>query len=349
MNRSRKSKKYHKRRGSHSKGNRKKRLSNEMRFIVDTFLGIFLFLTILRYFPASFFIQLEWFNGNQLFRLGLTLIGIVLFLFDFSRKRSLAANLAAVGIIILIIEGFVYIPLKAKTADVPDARTLRVLTMNCEQQEMDGLLEYLDKQKVELACLQEVHVYRQKDFIANAAEYGYHGHYQHLRRDAGMGILILSTNPFTHIDSISTESAGLNWRTFPKVETTIDSRPIEVIGIQLESVDRKRDLAGIVQSQRFRTSQAKLLSEEVKDHDGYFLVLGDYNSTPTDRSIRPLRRHLKDSWIKGGGGLGATWSSSRALFRIDQILYRDFEKAANTRIDPLLGSDHMAYQVDLFW
>lgn len=321
--------------------------SSEVLFILDTLLLIGFGLILLRYLPPRIFLNFEIVLGNQDFRFLFIFFHIILLLCNLRAGRHLPSFVGLAAIAILVAEFFAYIPLKGNKAIYPEDQRVRVLTLNCATRSPFEVISYLEQEKPDVVCLQEVHLYSQDDLIRMADSVGYQGHYQHLRRDSGMGVVLLTRGTITRIDSLSAESFHWNWRVFMNVTLNLKGEDVHLIGVQLESIDRKRDWAGAMESWRYRLRQSRAVAAALDRAEGRFIVLGDYNATPTDRSISPIRKRLKDAWLEAGKGLGATWSNKHPVFRIDQVCYRGFKGASNPHIFPLTESDHLAYQVDL--
>lgn len=86
------------------------------------------------------------------------------------------------------------------------------------------------------------------------------------------------------------------------------------------------------------------------------LVLGDYNTSPSEAEYAALKRGLRDTHVEVGEGPGWTWRPSRFTFlpfgflRIDLQLTAGAIRPASTSIDCSLPGDHCRlfgdYQID---
>ncbi|NQU05541.1 MAG: endonuclease/exonuclease/phosphatase family protein [Calditrichaeota bacterium] len=100
---------------------------------------------------------------------------------------------------------------------------------------------------------------------------------------------------------------------------------------------------------KVRLEQARAIAHEIDRINGPLIVLGDFNTTPTDRIFRIICSQLTDTWVETGKSLGLTWHLEAPLFRIDYILYKNFQAAANGKLYTFrYSSDHLVYNVDLF-
>ncbi len=335
----------------HHRHKEKKPVTFETKFYWDIIFIIILFLTVIIYLGDSTLSALAWLTDNQLFRLIMLPVSFILLIINLSTRRWFQSIFVLALVVGLGIEAWHYVPVKQNENVFERSDLLRVFTMNVGSRPYYGVLEHIVANDVDIACLEEVRVADADTLLDWAPDNGYNAHYQHLRRDAGMGVVLLTKGEITDIDSLHGMSFGTELRAFMVVTTRFDDREITIYPFQLESVDRSKGPAGWIQSWKLRQDQSRLLAHQLQRFQGDHLILaGDFNATPTDRSIRPLRRDMEDSWRMGGGKwLGATWSSDRPLFRIDAVTYKGFNGAANGSVIRLAESDHMAYQVDLVW
>jgi endonuclease/exonuclease/phosphatase family metal-dependent hydrolase len=107
------------------------------------------------------------------------------------------------------------------------------------------------------------------------------------------------------------------------------------IPVQYDSADRDEEIAAI----RVRIDRSLAAGERL-------LVLGDYNTTPTEPEFKVLTRDLKDTHTEVGEGPGWTWRPSRFTFlpfgflRIDLQLTAGPIRPASTSMDCSLPGDH---------
>lgn len=325
----------------------RRRVSPEARFIAAVLLLLLAVLLLLRYLPVPFLLGFEWFTGNQpvRFLLGLLALGYALILS--ARGLRVPALLSLALFAVVAVEAERFIPWGANTAALPEEERVRVFTYNAATRDPEQLLAAAFEADADLICLQETPRKYRDAIFERGREKGYHAVYQHLRRDAGMGTLLLSRGEIIPVDTIAVPSARNILRRFLVVDTRLKGRTIRVLNVQLESMERRRELWGVVASWHLRRRQVEAVSKAIDGAPGMVILAGDCNMTPTDRLMRPLLGRLADSWRAAGSGLGGTWHRQRPWFRIDYILYRGFEGAANARRLHAGESDHLAYEVDL--
>jgi len=335
-------------RSNHSlKRKKTKKLSREEKFILDVLAVLFAFVLLLRYISDTMLLSIEWFSGNQLARFFLALAVLIISLINIRKKRALIGLLTLLPFFLVVSEVVRFVPFKGIEQGLNHEERIRVLTCNMATKSMDGVIEQISADSVDIACLQEVPLIWSRSMHEHAKASGYNGRYVLMRDDAGMGTMILSREPIFEYDTLYTSSWGDKIRRFSRVTTTHNGKQIRVVSVQLESTNRKSDLWGVIQSWQLRTEQAGRVRDALTTERTPLILAGDMNSTPTNRAVRPLLKAFTDSWLVGGRGLGATWHVKIPLLRIDYILYRGFNGAANTKIFPLGESDHQAYRVDL--
>lgn len=326
---------------------RKRKLGREERFILDVLVALVVFLVGIRYLPGEWLISLEWLTGNQVARLGLGLVALLFALLNFLRRRSLSGSIALLPVLVILVETIIFVPFVSSKSVPPSAATVRVLTFNNATEKTDGVLDGIVESGAQIACLQEFPITGHQVFLDSAKSRGYDGWFVLLRDDAGMGTVILSREPLSRVDTLFTSSWNEKVRRFTRVNTTIHGRPVRVASVQLESTNRKADLWGVIESWKLRMEQAERVKDAMLGGKTPVILAGDLNSTPTNRAIRPLLQSMHDSWKDAGLGYGGTWHRTFRLFRIDYILYNNFDAAANPTFIKLGKSDHLAYVVDL--
>jgi len=326
---------------------RARRIQRDEAFILDVVTILFTLPILLRYLSAELFLSLEWFSGNQVVRAGIGIVLVILAIIDFKRGLKRAGAFALIPVIVIIVELFWYVPLSANHMALSQEQSIRVMTLNTATEPLGNLANDIAADNIDVACLQEVYDLEVDEFLDRMKTLGYAGYYATLRDDAGMGTVLLSRLPVVRIDTITTSSWKERERRFLAAQINAYGQTVRVITVQLESTNRKQQLYGVIESWRLRLQQSRLLADAVRGSYHPLVIAGDLNSTPTNRSLKPLREVLKDSWQVAGAGLGGTWPVALPALRIDAILYRGFENAANTRVFRTAHSDHRAYRVDL--
>ena len=121
--------------------------------IILSLIGI---LTLVIYIPSFPVSHLEWFAGNQIFRLGLLLLSVLFLLHYIAAKRLVWTLLSALFILILLIEAISYIPFTEPNRNEEARDCLSVMAFNSERTPFNYSLYILRNMEVDLVCFQEV-------------------------------------------------------------------------------------------------------------------------------------------------------------------------------------------------
>jgi endonuclease/exonuclease/phosphatase family metal-dependent hydrolase len=321
-------------------------------YLLNSLLSAAAFVTVVIYspLPVPF---LEAICGNQIFRLALlVIVGLLLFHYLAARIRW-GAVVAALIVVVLLVEVWLAIPFLPAQRAPKSGGPVRLLTYNTHGTNVTAFLTLLDSGQVDIACYEEVLEKRANwsGYLHKEAERrGYYDVYQRQSPEEDSGILILSREPVTLEKVLEVPSRQDVMRQFMVVKTRADGRDVRIVGVHLASVEYDGISGSPVTGWSSRLQQARLLKSELKALKGPLIIMGDFNTTPTDRVFRILKGGFKDAWREGGRflGLGASWHRYVPLFRIDHILYRGFSHVRRAR---MLGarSDHYALKVDLYW
>ncbi len=301
-----------------------------------------------RYLCGDAFPALDALFGLQPLRLLLILPGGALCLLLWRRGPRPLWWAASACEIVLMFEAYHGIPLRVRAGSVPEgAAVLRVLTQNVNQEGPGSWLAWVRENTPDVACFQEVYTENLDDWTREAKAAGYSTHFQLLRKDAGMGSLILSRWPLEACPPVEVWSHGGRRRWFAHARTEWNGGRLDIFSVHLESAPRDAGIGAFLGSWRLRRNQAATVARTVADCPGAVVVAGDVNATPTDRSIRPLRTQLEDAWLMGGRGFGATWPARSPVLRIDAVWCRGFNGAVNGRVVNTAFSDHDGVSVHL--
>ena len=339
--------------------NRSQRIHSSLGFRVSTFsrftlltIQFILFLVlILNYLPGTFLMSIEWLVGNQLIRISLLILSGIMALHFAAGEHWKSLLLAEITLVLFLTEFFLTTPILKFRQDRFEEYPLRVLTVNNNRSaSFDTWIKYCVNNSIDIAGFQEISELRIDNYMNIAKEAGYYLRYINDYPQAHTGVLILSKGAILESKPLAAPSSYKSpLRSSLYVTTQIQNVTVNVITGHLEPYGDPPVTAKFSVASRMRYEQSKLLAEKVKETEGYWLVLGDFNATPTDRSIRPLKRVLEDTWSEGGFGFGGTWPGELGIFRIDYILQQGFHSAYNARIIQAPGSDHRAYRVDISW
>lgn len=304
----------------------------------------------LHYFPSSTMIEMDVLIGNQLFRLSLiplTLLGVLILMIG---RKWIFTGLGSLVLFLLIVEGLYYMPdsgISNNETQDPD-NTIRVMTFNGGNRSFQATLDWIRKNPVDIVCLQEVPSTAGERIFEEFVELGYQYDWRWLRNIHSGRIAILVRGEVENSKMLEAPSMGQSKRRILAVDAVVKGRRYRVFCHHLESPLLRGRFEGIYMRSRLREEQAAFYAKEVTDTQGMpVIVAGDFNATPTSRTIRQLRSILDDSWLQAGNKLGGTWKRNRPYFRIDAILHSGFSGSANCQRIPIGDSDHLAYLVDL--
>ena len=311
------------------------------------------FVVVIRHILGSYFAELEILFELLTFRMFLVIPCLVILLLAVGKKRLIQAGATLLVLVLLLAEVWHYVNILPALPRSPHARSdLRVFTQNVGMSAPQKWLEWLQENPMDLIFLEEVYAPLREDWEALADHFGYYHHWQMVREDAGMGGMIMSRHPLTAMAPIASKSANDKDRYFLRAQIDLDGVAVDLIGIHLESfyVNQATGSRNWFSSSPVRGEQAYLLEEVVKviiEHTGNpIIVAGDFNASPTFRSVNGLRSRLQDAWLQAGIGLGGTIPTWLPLERIDAILFHGFV-ADYARVTPVDASDHLGVTATL--
>ncbi len=306
-------------------------------------------LILLPYLSDTLLLSFEPVLGLQPLRILALVPGLAALAAAFRRRPAAVWIAAALVEALAALECIENVPVFPHRAP-PGGGGVRVFTQNTNQGDAAPWLDWLEQNRVDLACFQEIYACKRKEWEAGAKRLGYQTHYTELRKDSGMGSLVLARGKITVLPAVSLLSRGGATRWIPHLRVRFGNTgpAVDVFSVHMESAPRKLGLAAFVASWELRREQCLKLAGQVRRCRGPVIVAGDFNATPTDRSIRPLRGLLQDAWsLAGNGWLGGTWPASRPLLRIDAVRFRGFEGARSAAVAPTVWSDHCGVVAEL--
>ena len=103
----------------------------------------------------------------------------------------------------------------------------------------------------------------------------------------------------------------------------------------LENINRQ-----IVNNQKIRANQAKLIEKYITKTEKPIILCGDFNDTPASYTYRTLKSNLKDGFRTCGKGYGYTFRGLLHLLRIDYIFHSDNLQGIEYYSPSLKWSDH---------
>jgi vancomycin resistance protein VanJ len=237
------------------------------------------------------------------------------------RRRKPILLLCVPTISFVVLYGFRLIP-HFRSAQDPEARTLRVMTFNVlnRNTEYKALAETILAADADLVGLQELipaNANPLEDLLAG--EYPYHTPLptEH----------ILQVGLFSRYPILSARRLNLPWRDLSwVVKVDVNSTPIKVVVVHLiptlmGELPIQEWPERIAKRQKIRLRQIDLVIDEVTDEDLPVLVLCDCNFSEISIGHRTMSEVLSDTFAEVGWGLGHTIHPVGTDFRVERIDY----------------------------
>lgn len=98
-----------------------------------------------------------------------------------------------------------------------------------------------------------------------------------------------------------------------------------------------------------RARQSQLLVDRIDAENLPVVVVGDFNSTPHNRTYGQLSSRLKDAFVQSASGLGYTYHARKPFARIDFVLVGPEFRTIEARVGPRLSSDHRPLIAVIDW
>ncbi|GBE30133.1 endonuclease/Exonuclease/phosphatase family protein [bacterium BMS3Bbin04] len=302
-------------------------------------------LVIVPYLGISLLDPLQALAGQQILRIVLIPVILLQLMHWLYAERNIEVLISAAMVFILLFETLHSFPLQADEPDSPP--TMRVITHNCQGQGTGGWLSWINQEGADLACIQEVPP-SEREYIQRIGErHGFHDQLIVYAGNPSAGISLLSRFPFAYIDSLLIPELDDSHRYLPVAGILVDGDTVDVIGVHLASARGRAELNIVGSAWTVRKKQAEIITEWVRENEGPCIVIGDFNSTPTDRVMRGLRAELDDMWEVSGSGFGATWPAGLPFLRIDQVYTRGFAGMSDPVFKAIAASDHLALSMTL--
>ena len=304
-------------------------------------------LTALPYLLGNALIELEVLAAQPFLRLILLVLAIAVAALAILREEIPIAILPALAALLILGETFTTMGTSpGAKAPVDRAGYLHVYTQNIGMESPEEFIGVLADGDFDLVLLQEAYLGHKKVWDVLAQQLGYHIYFQVLRRDAGMGGLVMSKTPMQILPSVRTRSWARQIRYFPRVRIKYEDVPVDIYTVHLESLPLVQGGRVLFGSSQLRLQQAEILAGEIAATDHPVILGGDLNSTPIYRSNRPLRDLLTDAWADAGFGFGYTYHASLPFARIDVVLHKGF-RTVSAEVVKVSNSDHRGLHVVL--
>lgn len=108
----------------------------------------------------------------------------------------------------------------------------------------------------------------------------------------------------------------------------------------------KSVLSKLLKTNKEQAKEVRELSSIIKETEGSFLLVGDFNATPYSYTYQILTKDLKDSFVEKGSGFSGTYNYFAPKFRIDYVLVSDKVSVEAYQQDVFEYSDHNPVVVD---
>jgi endonuclease/exonuclease/phosphatase (EEP) superfamily protein YafD len=262
------------------------------------------------------------------------------------RLHAIVAGLAAV---ILFAEMLWYLP---SNTDHERGRTdlngLLCVTYNSAWKWNDSLFAWIEQNQPDVVAFQEFSRNYFRYDSTRIKELGYEFHLGNLLKENSGIYGVLVRGDIVSSDSLLMSKPRFRRRKFHYIDAVIQGYSVRIVNVHLASVFDRQEVSKFYRLLPFRYYQARELAATIESWDHHrIILLGDFNSTPTDRSVQPVAKYLHDTWIDAGYGLGATWHTNQPLHRIDYIFQRGFSSVRGPGWLDCVESDHLGYYVTL--
>lgn len=215
-----------------------------------------------------------------------------------------------------------------------ESRFTKILTYNVHGGLDEGLVDQLKKYRPDIACLQEVSVthanwmeicekynttYRENNVGGNCQIFTRH----RILRSGQVGTLPRQNGVWADII--------VNWDTIRVINLHLRSTAIrnedtkfleqhEYIHDEKRTSKLSSIISRLTENNIARAEQAKAVAAFLKETKRKVILAGDFNDIPLSYTYRTIKRGLKDSFSKAGGGYAYTYDTAYRLLRIDNVL-----------------------------
>ncbi len=142
--------------------------------------------------------------------------------------------------------------------------------------------------------------------------------------------------------SVHLESYKLGKKERQFMQEISSGRKSEDIPESLKNITRRLTIAN-----KNRACQTEQIQQHLQQSPYKVILCGDFNDTPLSYTYRQLSRHLKDSFIAKGRGLGNTYIGEFPSFRIDYVLHHPSWQTVSYHREEITLSDHYPIKVKL--
>ncbi|MFC2170622.1 endonuclease/exonuclease/phosphatase family protein [Calditrichota bacterium] len=311
--------------------------------IFFTSINLLLFIMVIApYLALNILAPFELVGGNQVVRLVLFLLTTLILLFYPLGFNWLNIGIASFSIIVLYLEAITLIPVRRTISKNVEEPGIRILTFNSAEKEPDEWMDYFFNNNIDIACIQEVKLDYSNSIHEKLKSRGGHSLFVNNNK-CDYGIAFISKTALK-LESVLEVQGD---RSYPLISANVSDTEITLIGVHLSSVIPNWEIIDFIGNYTTRIAQSKAILGKMKESLNPVIICGDFNATATERILRIIRNHFKDTWLQAGRGIGGTWHRLLPIFRIDYIYTRGFDRPFQVGFVSIGKSDHRAYQVSL--
>ena len=244
-------------------------------------------LTALPYLIGNALIELEVLAAQPFLRLILLVLSIAVAALAVLREEIPIAILPAVAALLLVGETFTTMG-TSPSAHAPQDRVgyLHVYTQNIGMKSPEEFVGMISSGDFDVVLLQEAYISHSGGWEVLAQQLGYHFYFQILRRDAGMGSLVMSKYPIQPLPSIRAQSWARQIRYFPRVRIRYEESPVDIYNVHLESLPLVQGERLLFGSSKLRLQQAEILAQEITATN-HPVILGGRPQLDADLPLQP--------------------------------------------------------------
>jgi endonuclease/exonuclease/phosphatase family metal-dependent hydrolase len=232
---------------------------------------------------------------------------------------------------------------------------------NSQEQTSGEIIRFLNVQKADIICLQEVRLRQNKIFnlAKTVDEMEFINHYQYARTSSTFGSVTMSRFPIISMNEIRFENSR-NITIYTDIVTDKDTVRIFNVHLHSYGIDPKDYTimeSGVTSEQdlrdarevgsklkrgfQMRARQVDTIRKMIEESPYPVVVCGDLNDVPASYSYQQLRKGLKDAFVRSGKGLGSTYFNRLPSLRIDYILHSPVYESFNFHTHDIRLSDHL--------
>jgi endonuclease/exonuclease/phosphatase (EEP) superfamily protein YafD len=211
-----------------------------------------------------------------------------------TRRWEVAGCFVAGAALWVFLWGGLFWPPVGRTSAADDGLTVMTYNVLGFNHDPDSVVETIEDSRADVVAFQELNL---EVAAAVSTRLGDEYPYQFLRPAVGVtGMGIISRRPASQLEQPVPDE---DWVGEPQlIDIEFDGREVLLLNIHA---------AALREHARARLEQSRLIRSFAQGRTEPLLVLGDFNATSTNESIRLLSRTLHDAWLEAGSGFGHTF------------------------------------------